>query len=84
MTVNQIYEACSCMAEMEHNAKIWTMTKTISGILESNFVNYDEMCEIFTNIMHYNHHVAEVEGYLTDDELDIDGDDGEDFFVRGI
>ena len=79
-----ITEACNCMGDMEHNAKVWTATKTISNYLEDMCVSYDEMCEIFTNIIHYNHHVAEVEGYWDGEEYDIDGEDGEEFFVRGI
>lgn len=84
MTREIVEAAAECMKDMEREAKVWTLTKVISGYLEDNEVTYDEMCDVFTNIMHYNHHVAEIESYWDGEDIDIDDEDGDTFFVRGI
>lgn len=72
------------MIEMDENAKVWSIVRTVSNVMADNNISYNQFLAAVDIISYYTHCEAELIASEDDANIDLDGEDGEWFTVSAI
>lgn len=77
-------EIIECMQSMDDNAAVWSMVRALSHAMSEEGITYNQFHVIFDLIDHYTIHEAELMSDDVEDQIDLEGDDGEWYEIPAI